>query len=98
MYNQPCPCAVHAFIKHMFLYDRANECFDLMRIFSRGGGGGIKLIHCKKIVFSFTGRREKKIVSYFALQMMTVMKRFSGYYYLEPPPHEWPYCKLLAYY
>lgn len=54
-----------------------NECFDLMRIFSRGGGG-IKLIHCKKIVFSFTGRREKKIVSYFALQMMTVMKRFSG--------------------
>ena len=55
-----------------------NECFDLMRIFSRGGGGGIKLIHCKKIVFSFTGRREKKIVSYFALQMMTVMKRFSG--------------------
>ena len=53
-----------------------NECFDLMRIFSRGGG--IKLIHCKKIVFSFTGRREKKIVSYFALQMMTVMKRFSG--------------------
>ena len=54
-----------------------NECFDLMRIFSRGGGG-IKFIHCKKIVFSFTGRREKKTVSYFALQMMTVMKRFSG--------------------
>ena len=56
-----------------------NECFDLMRIFSRGGGGGgINLIKCKKKVFWFTGRREKKIVSYFALQMMTVMKRFSG--------------------
>ena len=59
MYNQPCPCAVHAFIKHMFLYDRANECFDLMRIFSRGGGGGIKLIQCKKIVF-FVYREERK--------------------------------------
>ena len=59
MYNQPCPCAVHAFIKHMFLYDRANECFDLMRIFSRGGGGGFKLIHCKKIVF-FVYREERK--------------------------------------
>ena len=59
MYNQPCPCAVHAFIKHMFLYDRANECFDLMRIFSRGGGGGLKLILCKKIVF-FVYREERK--------------------------------------
>ena len=25
-----------------------NECFDLMRIFSRGGGGGITLIHCRE--------------------------------------------------
>ena len=46
-----------------------NECFDLIRIFSRGKK--VKLINCKKIVFSFTGRREKKIVSYFALQMTT---------------------------
>ena len=32
-----------------------NECFDLMRIFSRGGG--IELIHCKKMVF-FVYREE----------------------------------------